>query len=203
MNILDKTGLATLWEKIKSKMILSDSVRKIVIVEEYPEIEEKGVLYLKRSAETSDSGEEEKPSMTNLYYQEQIKSGGSESSGYTYNFYTNNTFEVDSCGKALAKDKDKQSNSFKLNLVQGKTYEILFKYLSGTVEGTTSSIINLRLFNYDTSTILTQTSATDLNDVKITYTAEKTESINAQVGFYIYSGRTYNALTYEVAINEV
>lgn len=59
MNFLDKTGLATLWEKIKGRTILSETVRKIVIVDEYPEVEEEDVLYLKKGTGSSSGGEEE------------------------------------------------------------------------------------------------------------------------------------------------
>lgn len=52
MNCLDKIGLKRFWENIKSKTVLSDVVRKIEVVDELPEVEETGVLYLVKEVTT-------------------------------------------------------------------------------------------------------------------------------------------------------
>lgn len=44
---LDKTGLEHYDEELKKKVVQATEIRKIEIVEEYPPIEETGVLYLK------------------------------------------------------------------------------------------------------------------------------------------------------------
>lgn len=199
MKFLNTTGLTKLWDKIKSLFVQSEQIRKIVIVDEYPEVEEEGVLYLKKNGISSDGNTGE---LVNLYYQDNEKNGGSESSGYVYNFYTNNTFDIDSFGVALSSDKEKNSNSFSLSLTEGKTYKIKFKYISGNVTGTDGTLINVRLINYDTSNVLVSQSVKSLEDLEFTYTATATETINARIGFYAYSSRIYNALVYEIAIYE-
>lgn len=50
MDFLNKIGLSRFWEKIKGRMILSETIRKIVVVDEYPSVEEEGVLYLKKDS---------------------------------------------------------------------------------------------------------------------------------------------------------
>lgn len=54
MDFLNKIGLARFWEKIKGRMILSESIRKIVVVDELPEIEEEDVLYLVKQPEITE-----------------------------------------------------------------------------------------------------------------------------------------------------
>ena len=42
MDFLNKIGLSRFWEKIKGRIILSETIRKIVVVDEYPSVEEEG-----------------------------------------------------------------------------------------------------------------------------------------------------------------
>lgn len=51
MDFLNKIGLSRFWEKIKGRMILSETIRKIVVVDELPETEEENVLYLVKQVE--------------------------------------------------------------------------------------------------------------------------------------------------------
>lgn len=44
---LDKTGLEHYDEELKKKVVQATEIRKIEIVDEYPSVEEQGVLYLK------------------------------------------------------------------------------------------------------------------------------------------------------------
>ena len=44
---LDKTGLKHYDSELKKKVVQATEIRKIEIVEEYPSVEENGVLYLK------------------------------------------------------------------------------------------------------------------------------------------------------------
>ena len=102
MIFLDKTGLAKFWENIKSKAVLSDTVRKIVIVEDYPEVEEEGVLYLKKyTGSSSDSGseEEETTTSTNLWVNPTVISGwfASDASSYEASSSTTSKYAYISC----------------------------------------------------------------------------------------------------------
>lgn len=190
MKFLSENGVSKFWSKIKSFFIQSDTIRKIVIVDEYPEVEEEGVLYLK------------KYTPTNLYYQDVKKSGGSESSGYLYNYYTDCTVDFDSVGVALTSDKERDSNNFFLNLTAGKKYRVVFTYISGEVSGLDGTLITFIFRNGDTSTVLAQSGTTTLSDVEFTYTATAMESFNARIGLYAYTGGLYNALKYKIAIYE-
>ena len=54
MDFLNKIGLARFWEKIKGRIILSETIRKIVVVDELPETEEENVLYLVKQPEITE-----------------------------------------------------------------------------------------------------------------------------------------------------
>ena len=68
MDFLNKIGLSRFWEKIKGRMILSETIRKIVVVDELPETEEENVLYLVKQPEVE-------PGPENLWKNQSIIEG--------------------------------------------------------------------------------------------------------------------------------
>lgn len=68
MDFLNKIGLSRFWEKIKGRMILSETIRKIVVVDELPETEEENVLYLVKQVEVE-------PEPENLWKNQTIING--------------------------------------------------------------------------------------------------------------------------------
>ena len=203
MNFLDKTGLATLWEKIKGRTILSETVRKIVIVDDYPEIEEEGVLYLKKGTGSSSGGEEETPILTNLYYQDSDKEYTSTSSGYSCNWRANKTIEINS-DTYMTSDKQRSSNTFALNLKENTTYKLVFTYISGSATKESGvGKVNCSLWNETTAINLVDESAESGKSCEITFVATATETITAEMQLYLYSGTHYQNLVYEIGLYEV
>lgn len=201
MKILDETGLSTLWSKIKSLFIQSDTVRKIVIVDEYPEVEEEGVLYLKKGT-SSEGGETEET--VNLYYQETDKNYTSSSSGYSCNWSTTNTVNPNS-DTYMIKDAERSSNNFSLTLKANTTYKLVFNYISGNAlkEDNTVGKINYSLWNADTEVKIIDKTVECGNNGEVTFTAENDETINAEMQLYLYTGVHYDNVYYEIGLYEV
>lgn len=200
MNFLDKTGLTALWGKIKGRTILSETVRKIVIVDEYPEIEEEGVLYLKKDTGSSSEsgGEEETPILTNLYYQDTDKEYTSSSSGYSCNWRTNKTVEMNS-DAGMVKDAQRSSNTFTLDLKENTTYKLVFNYISGSADGS----VDCSIWNETTAVKLVNKKVTAGESGEETFTASATETITAEMQMYLYTGVHYQDLVYEIGLYEV
>lgn len=201
MNFLDKNGLTTFWEKIKGKTILSETVRNIVIVDEYPEVEEEGVLYLKKgtgSSSESGSGGEETPTLTNLFYQDTDKEYTSSSSGYSCNWSTNKTVVMNS-DAGMIKDAQRSSNTFALELKENTTYKLVFTYISGSADGS----VDCSLWNETTAIKLVNKKVTAGESGEVTFTATATETITAEMQMYLYTGVYYQNLVYEIGLYEV
>ena len=203
MDILNNTGLTRFWKKIKSKTILSETVRKIVIVDDYPEVEEEGVLYLKKGTGSSDSGGEETPILTNLYYQDTDKEYTSSSSGYSCNWITTKKVEINS-NTYMTKDAQRSSNTFSLDLKENTTYKLVFNYVSGSsTKESEVGKINYSLWNETTSTKLISQSTESGVSSEVTFTATATETITAEMQMYLYTGVHYQDLIYEIGLYEV
>lgn len=153
-------------------------------------------------------GGEDVPETTNLYYQDEDKTGGSSTSGYTYIFGVDKTITFDSIDAALTVDKDKDSANFNLSLVADTTYKVAFTYVSGTCslgDGNTG-IINFYIGDNSSGTLTKLESSTVMNniaDIEFTFTASETATIAARVGFYAYAGNIYDNLKYSISITEV
>lgn len=197
MDFLNKIGLSRFWEKIKGRIILSETIRKIVVVDEYPEAEEEGVLYLKKQSS------EPEPSLENLYYQDSDKEYTS-SSGYSCNWRTSKTVEINS-DTYLTEDKQRSSNAFSLNLKQNTTYKLAVSYLEGSASKNTEEVgkIDFSLWNETAATKYVNTTVEIGNDGEITFVATGTETVNAEIQAYLYSGTHYTNVKYEIAIYEV
>ena len=197
MDFLNKIGLSRFWEKIKGRMILSETIRKIVVVDEYPSVEEEGVLYLKKQSS------EPEPVLENLYYQDSDKEYTS-SSGYSCNWRTTKTVEINS-DTYLTEDKQRSSNTFSLNLKESTTYKLVVNYLDGTATKDTQEVgkINFSLWNEQTAMKYIGTTVNVGNDGEIIFTATATETVNAEIQAYLYSGTHYTNVKYEIALYEV
>lgn len=203
MKFLSENGVSKFWSKIKSFFIQSDTVRKIVIVDEYPEFEEAGVLYLKKGS-ISSGGDSEVNTPTNLYYQDADKNYTSSSSGYSCNWSTDNTVIINS-DTYMSKDAQRSSNEFLLSLKANTTYKLIFNYLSGSGIESDSSIgsINCALYNADTSTKIISETVKCGNSGEVSFIASEDGTINAEMQMYIYTGVYYQSLKYEIALYEV
>lgn len=197
MDFLNKIGLSRFWEKIKGRIILSETIRKIVVVDEYPSVEEEGVLYLKKQSS------EPEPVLENLYYQDTDKEYTS-SSGYSCNWRTSKVVEINS-DTYLTEDKQRSSNVFSLNLKQNTTYKLAVSYLEGSASKNTEEVgkIDFSLWNETTATKYVNTTVDVGNDGEITFTATATETVNAEIQAYLYSGTHYTNVEYEIALYEV
>lgn len=197
MDFLNKIGLSRFWEKIKGRIILSETIRKIVVVDEYPSVEEEGVLYLKKQSS------EPEPSLENLYYQDADKEYTS-SSGYSCNWRTSKTVEINS-DTYLTEDKQRSSNIFILNLKQNTTYKLVVTYADGSASKNTEEVgkIDFSLWNETAATKYVNTTVDVGNDGEITFTATATETVNAEIQAYLYSGTHYTNVEYEIALYEV
>lgn len=197
MDFLNKIGLSRFWEKIKGRIILSETIRKIVVVDEYPEAEEEGVLYLKKQSS------EPEPSLENLYYQDSDKEYTS-SSGYSCNWRTSKTVEINS-DTYLTEDKQRSSNIFTLNLKQNTTYKLVVTHADGSASKNTAEVgsVDFSLWNETTATKYVNTTVNVGNDGEITFTATATETVNAEIQVYLYSGTHYTNVEYEIALYEV
>lgn len=201
MAFLNETGLTRFWEKIKSKTILSETVRKIVIVDDYPDVEEDGVLYLKKGTGSSSSGGGEM--LTNLYYQDSDKEYTSSSSGYSCNWRTTKTVEINS-NTYMTKDAQRSSNTFTLDLKENTTYKLVFNYVSGSgAKETETGKINYSLWNETTSTKLISQSTECGVSSEVTFTSTATETITAEMQMYLYTDVHYQDLIYEIGLYEV
>lgn len=197
MDFLNKIGLSRFWEKIKGRIILSETIRKIVVVDEYPEAEEEGVLYLKKQSS------EPEPSLENLYYQDSDKEYTS-SSGYSCNWRTSKTVEINS-DTYLTEDKQRSSNVFTLDLKQNTTYKLVVTHADGSASKNTAEVgsVDFSLWNETTATKYVNTTVNVGNDSEITFTATATETVNAEIQVYLYSGTHYTNVEYEIALYEV
>lgn len=197
MDFLNKIGLSRFWEKIKGRIILSETIRKIVVVDEYPSVEEEGVLYLKKQSS------EPEPSLENLYYQDSDKEYTS-SSGYSCNWRTSKTVEINS-DTYLTEDKQRSSNIFTLNLKQNTTYKLVVTHADGSASKNTAEVgsVDFSLWNETTATKYINTTVNVGNDSEITFTATATETVNAEIQAYLYSGTHYTNVEYEIALYEV
>lgn len=197
MDFLNKIGLSRFWEKIKGRIILSETIRKIVVVDEYPSVEEEGVLYLKKQSS------EPEPVLENLYYQDTDKEYTSPS-GYSCNWRTSKVVEINS-DTYLTEDKQRSSNVFSLNLKQNTTYKLAVSYLEGSASKNTEEVgkIDFSLWNETTATKYVNTTVDVGNDGEITFTATATETVNAEIQAYLYSGTHYTNVEYEIALYEV
>lgn len=197
MDFLNKIGLSRFWEKIKGRIILSETIRKIVVVDEYPEAEEEGVLYLKKQSSDPE------PSLENLYYQDSDKEYTS-SSGYSCNWRTSKTVEINS-DTYLTEDKQRSSNVFTLDLKQNTTYKLVVTHADGSASKNTAEVgsVDFSLWNETTATKYVNTTVNVGNDSEITFTATATETVNAEIQAYLYSGTHYTNVEYEIALYEV
>ena len=197
MDFLNKIGLSRFWEKIKGRIILSETIRKIVVVDEYPPVEEEGVLYLKKQSS------EPEPSLENLYYQDADKEYTSLS-GYSCNWRTSKTVEINS-DTYLTEDKQRSSNIFTLNLKQNTTYKLVVTHADGSASKNTAEVgsVDFSLWNETTATKYVNTTVNVGNDGEITFTATATETVNAEIQVYLYSGTHYTNVEYEIALYEV
>ena len=197
MDFLNKIGLSRFWEKIKGRIILSETIRKIVVVDEYPSVEEEGVLYLKKQSS------EPEPSLENLYYQDADKEYTS-SSGYSCNWRTSKTVEINS-DTYLTEDKQRSSNIFILNLKQNTTYKLVVTHTNGSASKNTAEVgsVDFSLWNETAATKYINTTVDVGNDGEITFTATATETVNAEIQVYLYSGTHYTNVEYEIALYEV
>lgn len=194
---VSKNKLSYIIDKISSKVVKSDVIKKIVVVDEYPETEEEGVLYLKKQSS------EPEPSLENLYYQDSDKEYTS-SSGYSCNWRTTKTVEINS-DTYLTEDKQRSSNVFSLSLKQGTTYKLVINYLEGSALKDTEEIgkVDFSIWNETTSTKYVNTAINVGNDGEITFVATATETVNAEVQVYLYGGTHYTNVKYEIALYEV
>ena len=205
-NIYSTDELSPVFEveyrkKIESKTILSETVRKIVIVDDYPDVEEDGVLYLKKGTGSSSSGGGEM--LTNLYYQDSDKEHTSSSSGYSCNWRTTKTVEINS-DTYMIKDTQRSSNTFTLDLKENTTYKLVFNYVSGSgAKETETGKINYSLWNETTSTKLISQSTECGVSSEVTFTSTTTETITAEMQMYLYTGVHYQDLIYEIGLYEV
>ena len=194
---VSKNKLSYIIDKISSKVVKSDVIKKIVVVDEYPETEEEGVLYLKKQSS------EPEPVLENLYYQDTDKEYTS-SSGYSCNWRTSKVVEINS-DTYLTEDKQRSSNVFSLNLKQNTTYKLAVSYLEGSASKNTEEVgkIDFSLWNETAATKYVNTTVDVGNDAEITFTATATETVNAEVQAYLYSGTHYTNVEYEIALYEV
>ena len=194
---VSKNNLSYIRDKISSKVVKSDVIRKIVVVDEYPETEEEGVLYLKKQSS------EPEPSLENLYYQDSDKEYTS-SSGYSCNWRTSKTVEINS-DTYLTEDKQRSSNIFTLNLKQNTTYKLVVTHADGSASKNTAEVgsVDFSLWNETTATKYINTTVNVGNDSEITFTATATETVNAEIQVYLYSGTHYTNVEYEIALYEV
>ena len=205
-NIYSTDELSPVFEveyrkKIESKTILSETVRKIVIVDDYPDVEEDGVLYLKKGTGSSSSGGGEM--LTNLYYQDSDKEYTSSSSGYSCNWRTTKTVEINS-NTYMTKDAQRSSNTFTLDLKENTTYKLVFNYVSGSgTKETEIGKINYSLWNETTSTKLISQSTECGVSSEVTFTSTATETITAEMQMYLYTDVHYQDLIYEIGLYEV
>ena len=205
-NIYSTDELSPVFEveyrkKIESKTILSETVRKIVIVDDYPDVEEDGVLYLKKGTGSSSSGGGEM--LTNLYYQDSDKEYTSSSSGYSCNWRTTKTVEINS-NTYMTKDAQRSSNTFTLDLKENTTYKLVFNYVSGSgAKETETGKINYSLWNETTSTKLISQSTECGVSSEVTFTSTATETITAEMQMYLYTDVHYQDLIYEIGLYEV
>lgn len=199
MNYLDEIGLKRFWENIKGKTVLSDVVRKIVIVDDYPDVEEDGVLYLKIGS--SSGGGTDTPE---LYYQLQDKTYTSSSSGYNTKFGTDRTILMNS-SVVLDGDRYRTSYAFDLNLEAGKTYKLSVEYISGNAvsNGTKDNIISYAVRNVSTSTKIKEVYVKTLTNAETTFTVDATQSISAEIYMTMYEGVQFTNLTYKLSLKEV
>lgn len=199
MNYLDEIGLKRFWGNIKGKTVLSDVVRKIVIVDDYPEVEEQGVLYLKIGS--SSGGETDTPE---LYYQLQDKIYSSSSSGYNTKFGTDRTILMNS-SVVLDGDRYRGSYAFDLTLEAGKTYKLSVEYISGEAvsNGTKDNIISYAVRNASTSTKIKEVYVKTLTNAETTFTVDTTQSISAEIYMTMYEGVQFTNLTYKLSLKEV
>lgn len=194
---MTKNTLIFLLNKIFQKSVISEQVRRIVVVDEYPDIEEEGVLYLKKQTSTPE------PTLENLYYQHADKEYTS-SSGYSCNWRTSKVVEINS-DTYLTEDKQRSSNTFSLNLKESTTYKLVVNYLDGTATKDTQEVgkVNFSLWNEQTAMKYMSTTVNVGNDGEITFTATATETVNAEIQAYLYSGTHYTNVKYEIALYEV
>lgn len=200
MNYLDEIGLKRFWENIKGKTVLSDVVRKIVIVDDYPEVEEQGVLYLKIGS-SSGGGTD---TSTELYYQLQDKIYTSSSSGYNTKFGTDRTILMNS-SVVLDGDRYRGSYAFDLTLEAGKTYKLAVEYISGEAvsNGTKENIISYAVRNSSTETKIAEVFVKTLTDSETTFTVNTTQTISADIYMTMYEGVQFTNLTYKLSLKEV
>lgn len=186
--------------------VSSSVINSIVVVDELPTIEETGVLYLIKDNGTTEPDVPDNPDVevTNLYYQAEQKDYTSDSSGYSVSWTTDCNIILNSTIE-LTGDKERSSGDFTLDLVEGKTYKLKATYISGDMTSSTGvTAFNVRLLNDTTSDIYCQVTTEELADMEVTFTATATETLTtARMGFYIYGGVQYNALTYKLELTEV
>lgn len=183
-----------------SAKVSSTSISRIEVVENYPDVEEQGVLYIKTG--TSSGGSE--GTATELYYQTQDKEYTSSSSGYNTKFGADRTILMNSSA-ALNGDRYRGSNTFDLTLEAGKTYKLSVEYISGEAvsDGTKESIISYAVRNFSTETKIAEVFVKTLTNAETTFTINTTQTISADIYMTMYGGVQFTNLTYKLSIKEV
>ena len=189
---------------VETGNVSSDVINSIVVVDELPTIEETGVLYLIKDTGASTEPETPTPEATNLYYQSEPKEYTSNSSGYNLLWGTDCTILFNSTSE-MTRDREQLSGDFTLNLVEGKTYKLKAKYISGEMTSSSGTpSFNISLQNSDTSTKYCSVNTNDMADMETTFTATATETIStAKMGVYVYTGTQYSNLVYNITLTEV
>lgn len=150
--------------------------------------------YVKLSGET----------LENLYYQDEPYTHTSTSSGYTLTFDTDATFYITSTAE-LARDVQRASNEFTLNLIAGVTYRLTAKYLSGSVQNTTESTTacTLSLYNTNPREKIVDVKVSGSDTVSAEFTATETISMTATMEAYLYTGIKYTDMKYELELVDI
>lgn len=194
MFVLSKIGLQHFWEGLKNKFIKSNALKEILVVDELPEVEQEGVLYLVKENEIIEP--------ENLYYQEEEKDYTS-SSGINYIFGVDKTITLNG---APSSDASTYSNPFLANLDTNKTYKLKATYNSGDVvnAGDIEWKIYLYLNNDDVSQVkLLEKEIVNKENVEEIFTPTVSGQQIYGIRVYVYAGNEYQNLKYDIAIEEV
>lgn len=186
--------------------VSSNVINSIVVVNELPEVEVEGVLYLVKDNSTIEPDIPDVPEEEiNLYYQTEQKDYTSGSGDYSISWTTDCNVTFDSKGVAMTRDRQQSSGGFALTLEAGKTYKLKAKYVSGTMTSTSGEqAYHFILIDDDTSVEYCSMTTHEMADVEKTFTAESDITItDARVSVYIYTGTLYDNLTYNISLTEV
>lgn len=177
---------------LKGNYIESNDIKKILVVDALPEVEEDGVLYLVK----------EQAIKENLYYQNQKKEYTS-SSGITYIFDIDNTITLNGTPN---KDASTYSNNFNVNFDTNKTYKLKLDYVSGDI--TRNATYDWKVYLYYNNEEpdheeLCSSELTDKNNLELTFKPNRAGDNVYGIRVYVYGNNVYNNLKYNVSIEEV